>query len=161
MVVISWGDGHCAGLDRAIVARRDSEERRRRRAPDASTSLAPDAQKCERSRRPSQPDFPVVTGRCRTPESPLPTNQRTDGGVDETHVVLAVSVLVPVFPAAVYAPARRADRELPVKQAGRKASSTDRAASVARDGCKILASGDPRVEKVVLRHRKDAARQVW
>ena len=107
--------------------------------PTPSTSIAPNAQKCERSRLPSEPDFPMVTGRCRT-----------------------VSVLVPVFPAAVHVPARRTDRELPVKpSADRKARSTDRAASVARDGCKVPASGDPRVEKVVLRHRKDAARQVW
>ena len=70
--------------------------------------------------------------------------------------------LIPVFPAAVYAPARRTDRELPVKPApvGRLAQLIA-LRPWPRDGCEIPASGDPRVEKVVLRHRKDAARQVW
>ena len=162
MIVISSRDGRCTGLDRAAVARLDSEERRRRRAPDASTSLAPDAQKCERSRRPSQPDFPVVTGRCRTPESPLPTNQRTDGGFDETHVVVAASLPDPGLSCGcVCTCAADGLRTAGEAGAGRKAGSTDRATSVARGGCEIPASGDPRVEKVVLRHRKDAARQVW
>ena len=52
--------------------------------------------------------FPFVIGRLRTPRAPLSTHHCADGGFDESHVVVAVSLFVEVIPAPSHAAARQA-----------------------------------------------------